>query len=88
MPPGTNRRFLSLLLIAATFCALSFVLLFRNGNVGQGVVETFRDTPIHHVEVSTETLHGGAIMPKLGNETLKYVSAASRHLTHSCTDSF
>jgi hypothetical protein len=72
--PGANRRFLTLLLVVATFCGLFFVLLLRNGNVSQGVVGAFADVPIHHVDVSADTLHGDVIMPKLGNETLKCVT--------------
>lgn len=64
--PGamSNRRFLILLLAAAGFLTFSFVVLFRR-QPGYGQV------PIHHVEVSPETLGGDVIMPKLANETLK-----------------
>jgi len=60
----SKRRFLILLVAAAGFLAFSFVMLF-------GRQQDNHQVPIHHVEVSPETLSGDVIMPKLGNETLK-----------------
>ena len=64
--PGAmwNRRFLLLMLAAAGFLTFSFVVLLRRQS-SYGLV------PIHHVDVSPETLGGDVIMPKLGNETLR-----------------
>ena len=60
----TKRRFLVLLVAAASFLTFSFLVLYRRQ-------PSYAQVPIHRVEVSSETLGGGAIMPKLGNETLK-----------------
>lgn len=62
----SKRRFMILLAAAASFLIFSSAMLFRRQpNHGQ--------VPIHHVEVSPETLTGHVIMPHLGNETLRYV---------------
>lgn len=74
--PSSSRRFLILLIGASTFLGFTFLLLFRNQSVGASGVynASYRDEPIHHVDVSADTLRGEVIMPKLGNETLKYAS--------------
>jgi hypothetical protein len=49
----------------------------------------FTNTPIHHVAVAPGTLMGGAIMPKLGNETLKAeLGRASWKLFHTMMSRF
>jgi len=66
----SNRRFLILLIAAAGFLSFSFVFLFRQQPIGTRD-PSYGQVPIHHVDVSPETLGGDVIMPKLGNETLK-----------------
>lgn len=65
-----NRRFLILLVAAAGFLSLFFVLAFRQQAI-RARDPRYGQIPIHHVDVSAETLQGGVIAPKLGNETLK-----------------
>lgn len=70
-PTGTmtNRRFLVLLLAVIGVLCFTLALLSRQGDPDIA----YSKTPIHHVEADDSTLKGGAIMSKLGNETLKYV---------------
>ena len=62
-----NRRFLVLVLIAAGILSFLYVGWSRSSES----VIAYSKTPIHHVTVETDTLKGPAIMPALGNETLK-----------------
>ncbi len=70
--PGamSNRRFLVVLLATAGFLSFVFILLFGHRPTGPGLPR-YGHAPIHHVDVSPETLNGKVIMPKLGNETLR-----------------
>ena len=68
----SNRRFLLLLFLAAVF--LTFTIFSLNTSDSEGAPLAHGKTPIHHVTVADSTLNGEAIMGKLGNETLKYVS--------------
>jgi hypothetical protein len=63
----TNRRFL--VLVFAAVVMLCFILLNISRQTDSSL--SYSNTPIHHVSVDDATLKGGAIMPKLGNETLK-----------------
>ena len=72
----SNRRFLVLLVAAAGFLCFSFIVLFTRHPIGNGE-RNYAHVPIHHVDVSPEILSGDVIMPKLGNETLKYVGLSS-----------
>jgi len=69
-PTGTmtNRRFLVLLLAVIGILCFTLALLSRQSDPDLA----YSKTPIHHVTVDDSTLKGGAIMSKLGNETLKY----------------
>lgn len=73
--PGamSNRRFLVLLLAVSGFLSFSFVFFFRQRPIGTRA-PNYGTVPIHHVNVSPETLSGNVIMPNLGNETLKWVA--------------
>ncbi len=65
-----NRRLLIIILSALGFITFTFLGLSRSraGDL------SYANTPVHQVSVDDSTLKGGAIMPKLGNETLKYTS--------------
>ncbi|MCJ1371735.1 hypothetical protein MMC20_002954 [Loxospora ochrophaea] len=62
-----NRRFLVLLLTVAGFLSFTYIGLSRSSAPSL----SYQSEPIHHVAVAEEILKGDAIMPKLGNETLK-----------------
>lgn len=68
--PGAvaNRRLLVYLIAASGLVAFFFVFLSGSGD---RPALAYSQTPIHHVSVQGDTLKGGAIMGKLGNETLK-----------------
>ena len=52
--------------------SIFFITFSRHGpTVSSNTPLAYAATPIHEVTVKKETLNGGAIMPKLGNETLK-----------------
>jgi FAD-linked sulfhydryl oxidase len=73
-----NRRFL--VLLVAVFGAITFMIVLFSGPVASN----YSKTPIHRVTVGDATLKGGAIMPKLGNETLKAeLGRASWKLFHT-----
>jgi hypothetical protein len=76
--PGAmaNRRFLVLCIAAAGLLFLVYAGMLRRPSTAGADVGGYGSTPIHHVSVADETLKGAAVMPKLGNETLKYVYAA------------
>ena len=71
--PGqlANRRLMVYLLAAAGIIVFIWVNL-SSGNPTNPPM-AYSNTPIHHVTVAEDTLQGGSIAPKLGNETLKYV---------------
>jgi hypothetical protein len=62
MAIGQTRRGIFLLVVVATF--LGFLLFMSSMRQ-----TTYQDN--HQVQVSSDTLLGGVIAPKLGNETLK-----------------
>ncbi|SLM34535.1 ERV/ALR sulfhydryl oxidase domain [Lasallia pustulata] len=64
-----NRRFLLLLLAAASLLSLTLILF--SGSRQSDNTHTYSLTPIHPISVQDSTLKGDAIMGKLGNETLK-----------------
>jgi FAD-linked sulfhydryl oxidase len=66
-----NRRLLLYLLAAAGMLSLFMISFRKHSNTPPYSPLDYSKTPIHQVSVDKETLHGGAIMPKLGNETLK-----------------
>jgi hypothetical protein len=73
-----NRRLLVYLIAAAGIISFLYVSFTRHSGyaVRGGLAPTadplaYGDTPIHHVKVESDTLKGGSIAPKLGNETLK-----------------
>lgn len=83
--PGAvaNRRLLLSLLLAAGLLSIFILSLSRHSPSDSPYLPSslsstpntpplaYAQTPIHHVSVDKSTLAGGAIMPKLGNETLK-----------------
>ncbi|KAI9674421.1 MAG: hypothetical protein M1817_001759 [Caeruleum heppii] len=73
MPAGQPRRFAVLLVAVALTLCLSFLFFFRRPT-GLNEPSSYRNVPIHQVDVSAETLKGNVIAEKLGNETLKYAS--------------
>lgn len=66
--PPSNRRLLTLLLAALALLFITFVSFPRHHDLGI----FHSDVPVHKVSVADSTLKGGAIIGKLGNETLKY----------------
>ena len=84
MPPShgalANRRLLAYLIAAAGLLSLLILLSTGRSPSPSSAPLAYSKTPIHHVEVDSETLAGGAIMPKLGNETLKYALAVSPYM--------
>jgi len=66
MPVQLHRRALVIVVLTVLF------VLFLLRSLPSG--PEYSDTPIHHVDTSQSTLHGDVIMPKLGNETEKYVT--------------
>ena len=73
-----NRRFLVLLLTVAGFLSFTYIGLSRSSAPSL----SYQSEPIHHVAVAEEILKGDAIMPKLGNETLKYVRPKGFLVSH------
>lgn len=85
--PGPSRRFV-IILLAVSFClAFAFVSSFRSQAQGvrhplahgSGKTEFSSEEGTgalldHSVDISPSTLTGHVIAPKLGNETIKYVS--------------
>ncbi|KAF6227438.1 hypothetical protein HO133_008882 [Letharia lupina] len=67
--PGTvpNRRFLLLLVTAVGLVSLLTWTFSGRRNLDA----TFSSIPIHQVSVDDDVLKGGAIMGKIGNETIK-----------------
>ncbi|KAI9677275.1 MAG: hypothetical protein M1829_002617 [Trizodia sp. TS-e1964] len=65
--PRKNIRFL----LFSAILLFTFTIWLSFSEQPSRVSRPYAAVPIHHVEVSEETLHGDAIMPKLGNETLK-----------------
>ena len=63
----TNRRFLTLLIASVGLISIISLYLTRP----KSPVPAFINTPIHPVAVDHKVLNGGAIMGKIGNETLK-----------------
>lgn len=61
---GATKRFVLLVVLAAFFVTFLYIGSFRNVYPSS----KFFSKPL---DLSQETLHGGAIAPKLGNETLK-----------------
>ncbi|CAF9915469.1 MAG: hypothetical protein GOMPHAMPRED_000766 [Gomphillus americanus] len=72
--PGAmaNRRLMVYIVGAIGILSIFFITFSRHGpTVSSNTPLAYAATPIHEVTVKKETLNGGAIMPKLGNETLK-----------------
>ena len=74
MPAAQPRRFALLILGVSLFLVFTYVFHSRS-QTGDDVETSYRDVPIHEVDVSAATLQGDVIATKLGNETLKYVGA-------------
>ena len=74
--PGqiANRRLLIYLVAAAGIISFLFLSFSRARAPRSTGALAYSKTPIHHVDVQSDTLKGEAIMPKLGNETLKQVA--------------
>ncbi|KAI9814843.1 MAG: hypothetical protein M1832_005645 [Thelocarpon impressellum] len=70
MPAAQPRRFALLLAGVAVFLLCTLALSSRRG-APDTPRASYADEPVQAVHVSAETLRGEAIMPKLGNETLK-----------------
>ena len=66
-----NRRFILSFIIALTIASFLYFSVSSRTSPRSGTPIAYANTPIHQVTVDAETLKGGAIMPKLGNETLK-----------------
>jgi len=77
-----NRRLLVYLLAAAgilSFLVISFsspapsdhLATTSSASTSKSASDDFSKTPIHQITVEDDVLKGGAIMPKLANETLK-----------------
>ena len=66
---GQPRRQAIVVTSVALFLALVFLYTFQK-QAGSDA-QSYQNVPIHEVDVTSETMHGDVIMPKLGNETLK-----------------
>ena len=66
-----NRRLLLSFLLAFAVASFLYVSISRQSGPRSPTPIAYAEEPIHQVTVDADTLKGGAIMPKLGNETLK-----------------
>ena len=71
--PGAvaNRRLLLSLLLAFAVASFLYVSVSNRSRPRSATPIAYTNEPIHHVTVDADTLKGEAIMPKMGNETLK-----------------
>jgi FAD-linked sulfhydryl oxidase len=58
------------LAVVATILLLCILYMLWPASTNRRVLDYSKE-PIHHVSLSEHTLHGGTVMPKLGNETQK-----------------